>query len=288
MKITTKVMNINPITAERFLRKNIINRPLYEATIEKYALDMKRGRWALNHQGICFDEEGNLFDGQHRLRAIIRSGKTVKMLVISGMPSTFQISNDGNLESCRTQLTVDGGKLRGVGDQLNLNFGITNANLKAAITRAIIEICTGKGNLALSALSIKEIYDLYESEIEAISARKKGVPGLIVAGALGGMAFAAKSFRKEALDFEEHYFSGADLSKDSPILIYRNFMLNRNKGQTLHPATRRIIISHGLNALRHFVLQQPLSRLVSTTQGLEFFSNKQKKAVTDVIETVRL
>jgi hypothetical protein len=243
MKIVTKVIDINPIIAERFLTKNVINRKLYESTVQKYALDMKRGRWGLNHQGICFDDEGNLIDGQNRLHAVIRSGKTIKFLVTYGIPSTFTIPNnsgDGGYETCKTQLIIDGGKMRSTGDQLHLNFGIKNANLKAAITRAIIEICQGRtGGTAHSTQTIKDIYDRYTPEIEAIAARRKSIPGLTVAGALGAMAFAAKPFREDALAFAEQYFTGVGLTQDSPVLSYRNFMLNRIKGQGLRAANKR-------------------------------------------------
>jgi hypothetical protein len=206
MKIVTKVIDINPIIAERFLTKNVINRKLYELTVQKYALDMKRGRWGLNHQGICFDDEGNLIDGQNRLQAVIRSGKTIKFLVTYGIPSTFTIPNNSGdgYETCKTQLVIDGGKMRSTGDQLHLNFGIKNANLKAAITRAIIEICQGRtGNIPHSTQTVKDIYDRYTPEIEAIAVRRKPIPGLTVAGALGAMAFAAKPFREDALAFGE-------------------------------------------------------------------------------------
>lgn len=289
MDIKTKIIDVSPAMAERWLLKNIINRPLYETTIAKYALDMKRGHWALNHQGICFDEDGNLIDGQQRLSAIVLSGKTIKIFVTHGMPITFQTKDNESEESYRTQLTIDGGKSRGIGDQLTLNFGIKNANLKAAIIRVIIEICIKTSHVALSALIIKQVYDLYQSEIESISTGRKHVPRLINAAALGAMAFAAKPFKKEVLEFEEGYFSGVNLSKDSPILTYRNFMFNRDKGTFVTSGTgRKTIMSHGLNCLKYYIAQEPLKKLISTNQGIDFFTNKQKKATIEVIELMRL
>jgi hypothetical protein len=39
----------------------------------------------MTHQGIAFDEFGNLIDGQHRLHAIVKSGKTITCLVSFGV-----------------------------------------------------------------------------------------------------------------------------------------------------------------------------------------------------------
>ncbi len=89
-KISSKKVFVTPAMAQQWLNeKNIHNRPIYERTVEAYALDMKRGLWAFNHQGICFDEEGNLLDGQQRLSAIVLSGETVPLLVVRGIPKTF-------------------------------------------------------------------------------------------------------------------------------------------------------------------------------------------------------
>jgi len=35
-------------------------RPLYEATIEKYAREMKAGAWTVTSQGIAFADDGTL------------------------------------------------------------------------------------------------------------------------------------------------------------------------------------------------------------------------------------
>ena len=42
------------------------------------------------HQGIAFDENGVLQDGQHRLCAIVSANKPVDMMVTSGLsPDNF-------------------------------------------------------------------------------------------------------------------------------------------------------------------------------------------------------
>jgi hypothetical protein len=85
---STSVMDITPEQATKWLEnQNTHNRKLIQATVDKYAQDMREGRWLLTHQGIAFDEKGNLVDGQHRLWAIVLSGKTIPMRIFSNVPS---------------------------------------------------------------------------------------------------------------------------------------------------------------------------------------------------------
>lgn len=56
------------------LAKN--QRSLRRSTVERYKRDMAAGKWGVNWQnGIAFDKEGNLIDGQHRLTALIEASK---------------------------------------------------------------------------------------------------------------------------------------------------------------------------------------------------------------------
>jgi hypothetical protein len=49
------------------------NRPVSHRIINNYALDMLAGRWQHHHQGIGFDTDGNLIDGQQRLMALVQA-----------------------------------------------------------------------------------------------------------------------------------------------------------------------------------------------------------------------
>jgi hypothetical protein len=45
-------------------------RNLSTAIVAKYIRDMSEGRWKVTRQGLAFDTEGHMIDGQHRLRAV--------------------------------------------------------------------------------------------------------------------------------------------------------------------------------------------------------------------------
>lgn len=89
MAIVYRMMIITPEIAQQYLALNIDhNRNLNQDRIIKYARDMRDGKWALNHQGIAFDVNGRLVDGQHRLHAIITAGVPVAMMVATGVEPT--------------------------------------------------------------------------------------------------------------------------------------------------------------------------------------------------------
>ncbi|WP_160051174.1 hypothetical protein [Nocardiopsis sp. FR26] len=88
---------ITPDTARMWLGdRNKGNRNLSLTVAQEYATAMKTGRWQLTHQGIAFDTEGLILDGQHRLLAVTLAGVPVDMLVFVGMDrSTFTVLDAG-------------------------------------------------------------------------------------------------------------------------------------------------------------------------------------------------
>lgn len=82
MVMETKVVTITPEMAKSMLEHNMKNnRPVLKSTVHAYARQMRNGHWNLTHQGIAFDENGELVDGQHRLHAIIEANIPVNMNV---------------------------------------------------------------------------------------------------------------------------------------------------------------------------------------------------------------
>lgn len=78
-----KVEIITPGFAKQLLELNPTNRPLSDHTVQRYARDMRGGRWQPNGQGIILTADGKLLDGQHRLAAIISSGETIGVIILA-------------------------------------------------------------------------------------------------------------------------------------------------------------------------------------------------------------
>jgi hypothetical protein len=89
-------LTITPELAREYLDRNSEDqRRVTYTNVNKYATDMKEGRWNEELiQPIRIDEEGNLIDGQHRLLAIIESGTPIEMWVQTNLPKQAFYSID--------------------------------------------------------------------------------------------------------------------------------------------------------------------------------------------------
>jgi hypothetical protein len=106
---TISIETITPKKAEQWLSVNTTNRKLREGVAERYAADMKGGKWTQCITPIAFYEDGELADGQHRLWAIVESGMTVQFPVMRGLSR-----DDGlNIDTGLNRTLVDNAKIAG-------------------------------------------------------------------------------------------------------------------------------------------------------------------------------
>lgn len=128
--MTTRMENITPQIAAEYLSHNAPNnRRIKRAHVEMLARDMAAGEFKTTHQGIAFDTDGTLIDGQHRLQAIMMAGATVRMMVTRGCEKSAVLS-------------VDRGATRTVHDAMTIMM--TDDSVRSSILR---------NNSLLSAMS---------------------------------------------------------------------------------------------------------------------------------------
>ena len=183
-KVDSKWVDVTPKKAGEWLRNNFVNRPVKQDVIEAYARDMRNGKWKTTHQGIAFNDQDQLIDGQHRLMAIVASGITVKMMVTFNLPA----KTEG--DELTTMDCVDRGRTRSVGDQLTIQHGIKNANLTASICAALASLCCQKRTRRVNVGEALAIYRQFEQPVLSVIADRSKDHGLKAAGVLAGFAFA--------------------------------------------------------------------------------------------------
>jgi hypothetical protein len=106
---TVEWVDVTPADAERWLERNDSNRGLRARAVSAYARDMEHGKWMLTGESVKFDRAGNLLDGQHRLSAIVQSGTTQRLLVISGIdPSVRGVIDTGAIRTGGDALRMAG------------------------------------------------------------------------------------------------------------------------------------------------------------------------------------
>lgn len=129
-----EIIDITPSIATEMLTHNIANRPTSEATVRLYATLMREGKWRENGEAIQFGADGRLLNGQHRLKAIVASETTQKIVVIRDVDSS-------------TFATFDAGRKRRPGDVFALK-GVELYNITASATRMYVSLSRDKISIA--------------------------------------------------------------------------------------------------------------------------------------------
>lgn len=109
------IETITPKAAEAMLNANKSNRTLRDGVVEKYAADMGAGRWTACPEPISFYEDGDLADGQHRLFAIIESGKPQEFPVARGVPREAGL----NINTGLSRSLIDNARISKTGGELS-------------------------------------------------------------------------------------------------------------------------------------------------------------------------
>lgn len=94
---------VTPEIAEELLQKNYQDqRSLSKPVVNKYTADMIAGQWNEDVKTDCIavelDQEGNILsvlNGQHRLNAVVNSGRTVKMWFVTETRNNFRYMDNG-------------------------------------------------------------------------------------------------------------------------------------------------------------------------------------------------
>jgi len=211
----TEVVMINPEMAERYLGRNLNNRPLSESWAKELARRIKRNEWKLNGEAIKFSSDGYLLDGQHRLKAIIISGTSVPVLLIRGVDrSSFD--------------TMDQGKSRGAADILAIN-GEKNANLIASAAKIVFLFKENKENPVfnnrVTPIQIEKTLALYPEIRQSAAVAEKVKKILIPSVAASLWVLFWQKDRDLANEFFARLEDGAGLSKHHPIKTLRDRLI---------------------------------------------------------------
>ncbi len=238
---TFNVEDITPEYAQKILEyKNSNNRIVRKANLNKLVQSINSDEWQITNQGIAFDCEGNLLDGQHRLMAIVKTGKTLKMMVARNMDA--KIFN-----------VVDTGTARMASDILHIGGCSHNSKQIAAAIKVYLfykKYPSGSWTHCIKSthneifacykqneLSWNNINIFISSSYRKFAFFNKGV----------GIAFYKllldKGYSTEVIEsFYTKFSQGSNLDVDDPMLSFRNQLMQkafRNRGSS----TQRFLLN---------------------------------------------
>lgn len=253
-------VKMSPELAEQMLKKLHPNyRSAKMGKVASFAADMETDRWRLTHQGIAVDENGYVVDGANRLRAVVKSGKTVEMVVCYGLPVASNIVLDTGLArtaydaSCIHGMRIPNGKYVSVARSMFSGFSIKR-----------------------TAWSVQEVLDImytYQKGLNfSFKVLNKNLKNVTVAGvrAVVARAYYKSQSKNKVLrlaKFAEYLYSGLPESptKEGSVVILRNWLLSdvatwTNRGKRgANPRT--MIYPFTEFALHAFLNEQAITKL---------------------------
>jgi hypothetical protein len=301
-KVRSQWMDVTPDMAARWLTNNRGNRTLSDDTVQAYARDMQNGNWVPTHQGIAFNDQDVLIDGQHRLRAIWLSGKTIRMMVTFGLPSKI------NGKEVTTMDAVDRGRPRSVADQLKIQHGFSQGSIIAAICCSLSNLCCQERMRRLSVGLTLEVFREFEPAMLYVIEHRSKEPGLRSAGVMAAFTLAMMSEYKgtPGKDARGCWEAETPISKLFTAVMTGEGTKKDRAGQAISPAAqlREFLVSdeaklltrgHALGVAEmtlqaiHLEIQgKSTAKLALVTHGAEHFRALQSARVEKIAGLFRL
>jgi hypothetical protein len=228
---TTKLEKITPAKATDYLAQNFCNRPISPPTVQKYVRLIQAGKFYVTHQGVAFDEQGRLRDGQHRLSAIAAAQTPVSMLVTRGL-------------SEEAALAIDDGRKRTDAHALSMAHGALISGFVTAIAKEMytggLHLDTSTKPVTADRLEIVEFYGQHEEAIRTIvEAFRDNTAGVGAAYILAALARATYHVPAKKLKrFAEVLASGYSKEGEELIITLRNHILLKRRQEKKTRALR--------------------------------------------------
>jgi len=238
----TRVVAVTPKMAKRWLERNHPNnRAIAWSRVEAFQGDMAADSWKLTHQGIALDVEGLLIDGQHRLHAVVASGRTVRMMVTTGV--------------CAFGDPIDCGRPRSVALLTGYGHKVTGA---LNVLRMLEQ-----GTRSHVPLTVHEAHEVQSHHAEAI-AGVATIPrhSTALAGLYAGLVWAYPLAPGEVKVFLGQFISGEMIRRGDPAFALRTW---RERGLPSRDTWAQAMAC--LNALRYQLDGKQVQAIYTTEYG---------------------
>lgn len=207
-------VELTPELAAALLERNENNRNFTESRVQNLVTDILSGRWQFNGEPLIVSRDGLLNDGQHRCRAVVESGRSIRTMISFGFDR-------------ESRMTLDQGAVRTAGNYLSME-GLPSGNHMAAVA-GLIWMYLEHGRIGSSGnerptksqiLHIAQSYgDIHDSLLAA--GKTNGVMSKSML-AFCHWVFSRKSHPNVVKYFIDKLIDGTELPPKSPILYARN------------------------------------------------------------------
>lgn len=258
-----RIEDVTPEKAAQWIQRNHErNRRRRPAKVAEYAADMRAGRWFLGTQVIAFDPDGTLVNGQHTLEAVVKSGATIRSIVLYGCPRG-------------SMMVIDGGMKRSSDD----HFSMAGKNYPTGCGATVRRVLMGLANYAGRSITDQTVSDFMD---------RHGADVAFVHQSIGGGPFAKASVRAvlvrakirkvpgERLErFCEVLKTGIMQAGENGAVLLRNYMTDQKTNAAGSGSARAALYAYAEPALKAFVEGERVKRLEPT--GVELFPIPEDK-----------
>jgi hypothetical protein len=278
--LKVEIVQVTPAIAEQYKAKaNPLNRGMSAAYVNRYAGDMRAGKWILTHQGIARGPDGTMLDGHHRIEAVIASGCTVPFMV-----TTFA-SEDAYK---RALSAVDKGRVRRTGHILELLGHVEPG--KGTVVAAIAHALDLLLNTESRTLSVDQVLMIYLRYHASFVWALENVPNHEFASPVrAAFIYAHSLYPKKVQEFTSLVVEKTGLVENTAAHRFVQTMGRLRaeaKGTKLQTALggkggrdgRRAAMLITLRALAGHIRGDTMHRLYPSDDGIEFFNAAARKA----------
>lgn len=177
---------LTPAIAKEILKRNVNNRKIRQQYIDRLTREMLSGNWTPISNGIGFDVNGNLIDGQHRLLACVKANVDIWVIIVTGLPEKAMIHSDrGIIKTLPDVLTRSG----------------------VCSNRQMVQISTfmakwNEGIRFINDSTVAEYVELYKDSLEAVSNESRShKPPFTCVGLCAAITEAHSIYGEKAIEF---------------------------------------------------------------------------------------
>lgn len=251
--IKTEIQTVTPKQAAKWLEGHQNIRAINHRQVDAIANDIRNGNWKVTHQGICFDENGKLVDGQHRLHAIVEANQPVRIMVSIVPGITAQDPID---EGRRRSLTV-----------------LTGHNTKVIAALGVLRQFEAGQQIhrPMTLAESLEMYDHHEETFKAIQG--SGVwSRYMTGGVVAACVWAWPCDPDKVREFMKQLSTGEMIQRGDPSYAFRNWA-QRDAGRR----HADVFAFAACNCIRAFLANQKLSTVYTSESGYRALTAQRRK-----------
>lgn len=264
------VSTVTPLIAAKIIDgsnegKNVQNRRARPGQIKRIADEMERGAFRFTHQGLAWSASGHLIDGQHRLRAIVKTNTSHRFLVSEGWTADVRpVLDTGEARQLRDHLRIMG--VMGAGD-------VDDYSDLIAVTVNGIQRYAHRESARTSFAAAEKIIDAHKAGLRWLIERAPHTRGGDAPGGAITAAFVyAYPRAAPVLDKAwEDLITGAGLRKGDPMIVLRD-LINKKHGAMQGDTARALVFRKVLSVLYLRLRGEKREKLRSSDEAMQFFA----------------